>query len=225
MGPRLALPEIVLCPAAFQLPGGPQDDRRYLADFVDLDRREAPLPELADVGRPLVYCSLGSSAPSYPHAERFFAAVVGASRIRRDWSFVLHVADHPAPQAYAAQEPNLHVHRWVPQLSLLRDASVMVTHGGLNSIMECIHFQVPMVIVPGARDQPGNAVRAVHQGLAVTAAMRSLTPALLVDLVDQTMRNPRLRASLAAMKQAMAAEPGLVSAVAFVEERARPTMA
>jgi zeaxanthin glucosyltransferase len=134
---------------------------------------------------------------------------------------VLHVADHPAADAYAAREPNLQVHRWVPQLSLLRDAAVMVTHGGLNSIMECIHFQVPMVIVPGARDQPGNAVRAAHHGLALTAAMSKLTPALLVNLVDRSMNDPRLRASLAAMKQTMAAEPGLASAVAFIEGRAR----
>ena len=32
------------------------------------------------------------------------------------------------------------------------------------SIMECIHFQVPMVIIPGLRDQPGNMARAVHHG-------------------------------------------------------------
>lgn len=218
MGPRLALPEIVLCPEAFQLPGSPADGRRYLGEFIDLERREEPLDaDALHDGKPLVYCSLGSSPFFYPHANRFFRAVVDASRLRKDWQFVLHVSDYQAAEKLGPPEPNLLIRERVPQLSLLRRASVMVTHGGMNSIMECVHFGVPMVIVPGLRDQPGNATRAVHHGLALTASMARITSKRLVILASRAMGDGGIRRALTRMKRKIAEENGLAASIRFIE--------
>lgn len=207
MGPRLVLPEIVLCPRSFQLPGSPEDRRRYLGYPVDTERSEEPLADDAlDNGKPLIFCSLGSSAFFYPHARRFFEAVVDAGRLRKDWQFVLHVGDCQEADKLGPPGPNLLIHKRVPQLALLRKASVMVTHGGLNSIMECIHFGVPMVIVPGLRDQPGNAARAVHHGIAVTAGMARITPEKLVNLIARAMVDTGIRQGLASMQQKISDE-------------------
>jgi zeaxanthin glucosyltransferase len=218
MGPRLVLPEIVLCPEAFQLPGVPAHNRRYLSDFVDIERREEPL-DSDGLGseKPLVYCSLGTAAHFYPHSLRFFEAVVEAARMRGDWRFVLHVGDHPKAEKLGPAGPNLPVRKRVPQLNLLKKASVMVTHGGLNSIMECIHFGVPMVIFPGLRDQPGNAVRAAHHNIALVADMARVTPKMLVDLAGRAMSDDTLLKGLADMKTRIAAEPGMDAIVAFIE--------
>lgn len=218
MGPRLVLPEIVLCPKAFQFPGSPKDGRRYLSDFVDIKRREEPLA--ADAfhnGKPLVLCSLGTSAFFYPHALRFFKAVVDASKLRKDWQFVLHIGDHPEVDKLGQPGPNLLIRKRVPQLTLLRNASVMVTHGGLNSIMECIHFGVPMVIVPGLRDQPGNAARVVHHRLAVTTSMARITPEKLVNLTARAMEDTGIRQGLERMQREISAEQGLEKNIQFIE--------
>ena len=42
---------------------------------------------------------------------------------------------------------------YTPQLELLSKTSVMVTHGGANSVMEAIYYSVPMLIVPLCNDQ------------------------------------------------------------------------
>jgi UDP:flavonoid glycosyltransferase YjiC (YdhE family) len=218
LGPRLVLPEIMLGPQAFQLPESPADGRRYLGDFVDINRREEPLEAgVLDEHKLLVFCSLGTAAAFYPHAMRFFRAVVDASTLREEWQFVLHVGNHPEATKLGSPRPNLLIRERVPQLTLLRSARVMVTHGGMNSIMECIHFEVPMVIVPGLRDQPGNATRAVHHGLAVTARMASITAKELVSLIVHVMEDCSIREALARMKRAIADEKGMDASIQFIE--------
>ena len=43
---------------------------------------------------------------------------------------------------------------YVPQLEVLEQADVFVTHGGMNSVNEGIHYQVPLVVIPHDKDQP-----------------------------------------------------------------------
>jgi len=220
IGPRLALPEIVLCPEAFQLPGCPATHRRYMGDFVDVDRYEEPLPPGSlDETKPLVVCSLGTAAYFYPHAGRFFRTVFAASQLRPDWQFVLYLGNFRGKETFAEPSSNLFVCKRLPQLTLLRKAKAMVTHGGTNSIMECVQFGVPMVIMPAIRDQPGNATRAVYHDLALPASMAKVTPEQLVALIARVMEDRRIRQGLARMKQAIASENGLERCVQFVEEQ------
>jgi MGT family glycosyltransferase len=194
------------------------DGRQYLGDFVDVGRHEEPLEAgLLDERKPLVFCSLGTAATFYPHSLRFFQAVITASKLREDWQFVLHVGSHPEAAQLESPRPNLLIRERVPQLTLLRRAAVMVTHGGMNSIMECIHFGVPMVIVPGLRDQPGNATRAVHHGLAVTARMASITAKELVSLTAHAMTDRSIREALVRMRRAITDEKGMDASVQFLE--------
>ena len=219
VGPRLILPEIVLCPKSFQLPACPEDGRRYLGDSVDAERCEEPLPANAlDPQKPLILCSLGSSAFFYPHSRRFFQAVIAASKLKSEWQFVLHLGSDGEPERFGQPEANLLICKQVPQLALLRRAAVMVTHGGINSIMECINFQVPMVVIPGLRDQPGNTTRAVYHGLALTASMARITPELLVSLIGRAMEDTTLRQGLARIKQEIARERGMENSISFIEK-------
>ncbi|MBN1471946.1 MAG: hypothetical protein JW925_09200 [Syntrophaceae bacterium] len=216
-GPYLILPEIVCGPKAFQLPGSPEDGRRYMSS-VDFSRDEKPFDAgCLDEKKPLIYCSLGSIPLSYSHSQRFFKAVIDASRLRRGWQFVLNVGKQYDSSHLGSPESNLMICQWVPQLSLLKKASVMVTHGGLNSIMECINFGVPMVIMPGLWDQQGNAVRAVHHGIALKTNMARITPEILIKFVERALEDENMRQSLATMKQKIAAEEDMEKIIRFIE--------
>ena len=115
------------------------------------------------------------------------------------------------------REENLLVVKWAPQLALLRRAAVMVTHGGIGSMLECIRYGVPMVIVPGARDQPGNRARAVYHGIAVGAEMATLTGEILAKKVSEAMGDAGLRERLARMRERVERENGLDEAVRLIE--------
>ncbi|KAM4809753.1 UDP-glucuronosyltransferase 3A1 [Rhinophrynus dorsalis] len=57
--------------------------------------------------------------------------------------------------------PNVKIMDWISQNDLLGHpkARLLVTHGGLNSLMEAIYHGVPVVAIPLFGDQPDNAVR------------------------------------------------------------------
>ena len=244
MGPWLDLPAVVLCPRTFEFAEADVANKCFIGDIVDLERVEAPL-EMAgaamqadprarhdDASRsaalpdataesPLIYASLGTSAHFYPHAPRFFRAMAGVAARRPDWRVVLHIGDHADPALSHTVLPNLTLARRVPQLAILSRASAMVTHGGMNSILECVRFQVPMVIVPAMRDQPGNAARAVDHGIALATRMSRVTAPRLETLIERVRGDAVIRRALAEMKRRIDAEPGLDAAVEFIERRSR----
>ena len=43
---------------------------------------------------------------------------------------------------------NVHIFTFVRQLQVLKHADVFITHGGLNSIREAVHTEVPMLLFP-----------------------------------------------------------------------------
>ena len=67
------------------------------------------------------------------------------------------------------------------------------------------------------RDQPGNAARAVHHGIAVTASMARITPDKLVDLVARALVDSGIRQGLAAMRQKITDEQDLEKNLRFIE--------
>ena len=218
IGFNLAVPDIVLCTRAFQFPGNIPKQRIYLGNFVDYGRKDSQI-ELNLDDRPVIYCSLGTAASTYPYSDRFYGAVRKAGEMRRDWQFVLQISDEKKIRNYESTE-NLQILKWVPQLFLLKRASVTVTHGGLNSIMECVNSGVPMVIVPGLRDQPGNAARAVYQNIALTAKMRDIEPSRLAGLIAEAMDSREIKAGLKRMKEMIEHENGLAESVSFIESYA-----
>lgn len=222
-GPMLALEEIVISPKAFNFSDAPNTPgRTQLGSFIDLHRSEQPLPEGAlDSGKPLIVCSLGTNAFYYPHAPRFFECVYQASRLEPAWQFVLHLADSAVFDRLGESPENLLVQPSIPQLALLRRAAVMVGHGGINSIIECVHFGVPMIILPGLRDQPGAAARASYHDLALVESMARITPHQLVSRIRQAMHDRRIGDGIARMRRMMAQEEGMTEAIARIERTAR----
>lgn len=194
---------LVLCPRVFDLPEVPsREGRHYLEASIDLERREPDgFPwERLDGSRPLVYCSLGSHPQDYEKSEELFQAVLDAARQRPGWQLVL-----AAGQAYIGSPifrdvpPNVVAVEWVPQLAVLKKAAVMITHGGLGTVKECIYFSVPMVVFPMAFDQPENALRIARHGLGLPGNVRNLSAAHVLHLVDRVLADPRFPAKTAAM--------------------------
>jgi zeaxanthin glucosyltransferase len=125
-------------------------------------------------GRPLVYASPGTVYPAPPP----FLAALAATCARLDLQLVVVGGEAPAP-AIAV--------RYAPQLEMLGRASLFVTHGGANSVMEGLTFGCPMLVAPLASDQPIQAhfVEASGAGRAVDpySAGEAELEAAMVDLL------------------------------------------
>jgi zeaxanthin glucosyltransferase len=203
-GPRLAVPEMVTAPKELEFATiARRPTRLYLGSCVDEARRDGDFiwPGIRS-DRSLVYCSLGTYSASYPFASQFLAAVVDAMRDCPEWEALVQVGASIDLKAAKTQPTNVHFAKWVPQIEILRRATIFITHGGCGSVREGIHCAVPMLVVPCWYDQFGNAARVAYHRIGLTTDISTVGSArirsLLLELVhgEYTANIQRMRARI-----------------------------
>ena len=135
----------------------------------------------ADDGRPFVFASLGTL-----QGGRFalFQRIAKACRALNVQLLVAHCGGLDAAQCAALRRSGA---RWVvdfaPQRAALARADVVVTHGGLNTVLDALVAGTPMLVLPIAFDQAGVAARVLRAAAGlrlwpVLATVRALERAL-----------------------------------------------
>jgi UDP:flavonoid glycosyltransferase YjiC (YdhE family) len=134
-------------------------------------RASAPAPFGGDGDARLrLYVSFGTVIWSYyePAAAAALMAIADEVATIDDAAALVSLGgrDLPGLAARLARR-NVRVSNYVDQWDVLRDATAMITHQGLNSTHEAIWHGVPMISYPFFTDQPGLARRCASLGLAV----------------------------------------------------------
>ena len=145
----LAMRELILCLQDFDLPRPDwrkEQEVFYIEPSIDVSRgRQNNLPwEKILPGRRLLYCSLGSQSQIIGREpmHRFLSVVAEAARSLPEWQLVLATGLLDPEEIPGLPEDSV-VARWVPQVPILERASLMITHGGLGTIKECISTAFP----------------------------------------------------------------------------------
>jgi MGT family glycosyltransferase len=107
--------------------------------------------------------SLGSA---YTDRPGFYRECVKAFGDLPGWHVVLSVGDSVDADDLGRVPGNVEVGSWVPQLDILRQADAFVTHAGMGGSSEGLYTATPMIAVPQAVDQFGNADRLQEAGVA-----------------------------------------------------------
>lgn len=203
----MRMPELILCPQDLELPrpGQPKEQEVYYGEAsVDLDRkddREFPWDQI-DPSKRLLYCSLGSQSfmGGKDVVSGFLQAVTTAMASHPGWQLILATGGLLRPEDFPVRPADAILSPWVPQLQVLERAAVMITHGGLGTLKECIFRGVPVVVFPISRDQPDNAQRVVHHRLGLSGDLTSYTPQGIFSLVQQVADNPEYRQNMERMR-------------------------
>jgi zeaxanthin glucosyltransferase len=218
MRPRLrTTPEFVLCGESFDFPSaGVHPHRHYLGPCVRLDGEEGDQPFpwgwLQD-DRSLVYCSLGTLFEEklrLDQATRFFNGIVHALAQRPGLQGVVRIGSRIRPEQVPGAS-NVQVVAQAPQLSLLRRAKLMIGHGGLGSIKECILSAVPMLVFPIAYDQPGNAARIAYHRLGLVGDIHRAPANAIGAAIDEILEAPHRARGLPALSRAFQDDNGMDS--------------
>jgi MGT family glycosyltransferase len=169
------------------------------------------VPEkLADGEGALIYLSLGSlGSADVPLMERLVESL-GKTPHR----YV--VAKGPQHEAYELA-PNMDGAEFLPQVSVLPHVDLVITHGGNNTVTECVHHGKRMVLLPIFWDQHDNAQRVHETGFGERLPTYSFTDDEIAGAIDRLLADRELDASLGAAAKRLNENPGNVRAADLIE--------
>lgn len=161
------------------------DQVHFVGASAPENRDDQAFQRRADNAQPLIYISLGSV-----HNQKldFYRQCLSAFA-----DLPCEVAMSVGKQTNMAElgdiPANVHVYPWVPQLKVLQQASLFISHGGMNSINESLLFGVPLLMVPqqieqaysARRIQQLGAGRCLRPGRVTPSRLREMSSAMLAD--------------------------------------------
>jgi MGT family glycosyltransferase len=162
---------------------------------------------------PLIYLSLGSLGSADVELMRGLVAMLADSPYR------VIVSKGPKADLYELA-PNMWGREFVPQTRILPAAELVITHGGNNTVTECFHAGVPMVVLPLFWDQYDNAQRVDELGFGARLDTYRCTGQALTTTIDRLLADGALRTRLGAIAARLRAEPGTVKAAGLIERLA-----
>jgi UDP:flavonoid glycosyltransferase YjiC (YdhE family) len=208
----------------------------YIAPPNEINIRPEPydgggeLPAwFADLGgRPLVYVTLGTAMNGNIPLFRLIADALA------DQPYDVIVAlGHGIPRhALGEVAGNIRVGGYLPQNRILERASVVVNHGGYNTVTAALGAGLPLFLLPMGADQPYNTERCITAGAALgviqpqpdgppTAAPPPFTPpdaAVIRDGTRRLLEEPGFREAAGAIAAEIAALPPATYAAERLEQ-------
>jgi zeaxanthin glucosyltransferase len=164
-------------------------------------------------GRPLVYASLGTLQNGL---EPVFCAIAQAC-VDLPGQLVLSLGGGFSPEQLGPLPGNPLVVPFAPQLEILKRASVVITHAGINTVLESLSEGVPMVAIPMANDQPGVAARVKARGAGVVIPPRKLSASRLRRAVRLVLDDLGYRARAQELGRAIRQIDGPAMAAEIIE--------
>ncbi|MER6263438.1 macrolide-inactivating glycosyltransferase [Streptomyces sp900105245] len=206
---------LVLIPKALQPHADRVDERVH--SFVGACQGERA--EQGDWQRPagaekVVLVSLGSAFTRQP---AFYRACVRAFGGLPGWHLVLQIGSHVDPAELGDVPSGVEVHDWVPQLAILRQADLFVTHAGAGGSQEGLATATPMIAVPQAVDQFGNADMLQALGVARRLSTEEATADRLRETALALLDDPEVARRLKTVQAEMAQEGGTRRAADLIE--------
>jgi MGT family glycosyltransferase len=155
------------------------------------------------------------------HADAAFFPEVFAAFEHEDVQVLISAGPCASDASLTAPPPNVTVAASVPQLDVLLQAAVFVTHGGMNSVSENLSSGVPLVVIPATSEQAiiGRRVEALGAGLFVAreaAGATRLRQAVRTVLADDGFRRPA-----GAVRASFSSAGGVVRGAAAVSNHVR----
>ncbi len=205
--PLKQFPVIIPCPLEFDILNATRPSN---FNYIEPSIRTPVLSDQFDwssipTGKKIIFASLGSQNQVYEleKVRSFYSKMVEIMRtmLAESWHLVLSLGNSIKPQELVPIPSSITALPWVPQVEILRHASVMITHGGLGTIKESIFYGVPMIVFPFDRDQPANAERVKCHNLGVPMDIESSSVEDILHTIDKVMNDSSIRSSIQHMQE------------------------
>jgi len=164
-------------------------------------------------GRPLIYASLGTLQNSREPVFRCFAEACRGL----DVQLVMSHGGGLDDRAAAALAADALVVPYAPQLALLKQAALTITHAGLNTVLDSLASGVPLIAVPITYEQPAIAARVRWSGAGAVIPFSQLTAKRLRDVIQLVLQTKRYRENALRIASSIQSAGGVSRAAEIIE--------
>ncbi len=177
-------------------------------------RAPVPFPYEKLTEKPLIYASMGTLQNRLiPVFYKIASACEGL-----DAQLVISLGGSAKPESLPDLPGNPLVVEYAPQLELLEKATLMITHAGMNTTMECLKYGVPMVAIPVTNDQPGVAARTAWSGAGEAIALKKLTVSKLRETIKRVLTEDSYKQNALKLQTAVRNAGGVKRAADIIEK-------
>lgn len=211
------LAQITQLPEAleFEFAGKKPAALHYTGPFLVPGQRQAiEFPWERLDGRPLIYASMGTLQNG---SEAIFKTIAEACA-GLDAQLVISLGGGIDPARLGKLPGDPLVVSYAPQLEILKRTSLVITHAGINTVLESLCEGVPLVAVPLAHDQPGVAARVKARGACAVVPLRKLNAARLRKAVLTVLHDSSYRDAAQALQKAIRQTDGPGRAADLIEQ-------
>ncbi|HEV8543132.1 MAG TPA: glycosyltransferase, partial [Verrucomicrobiae bacterium] len=200
-------------PAFFDFPRRRLPDHfHYTGPWLERARSHSDFPWERLDGRPIIYASLGTLQNRLEHAFRIIAEACAGLKAQ----LVLALGNERAsPPTNLPGNPV--VVGYAPQQELIRRATLVIAHGGLNTTLETLSRGVPLIAIPITNDQPGVAARIKYLGVGEFIPIKTLTTEKLRAAVVRLLSVPEYRERAKRCGEEIQRENGADHAAGLIE--------
>ncbi|UII28677.1 glycosyltransferase [Fulvivirga maritima] len=221
------VPEIVFPPNEFNFPYEAKQNQFFLgfkdqwhSGYIPAAKKNYDEKKAQVEAKPIIYCSFGTLSKGDVVLD-FFYRLIDASESFPEYHFVLsggNMYSYFSKEKLANFPENVFLFEFVPQVDILQRTALMITHGGVNSVMECILNEVPMLVVPLVDwlDQPGNAARVLYHSLGLRGNIKKETADSLRMKMRAILEDGDCRVNIRNMKNRILSSPSYEQTVDYI---------
>jgi MGT family glycosyltransferase len=177
-------------------------------------RIPVPFPDDQLNGKPLIYASMGT----LQNRLKWVFETIAAACEEMDAQLVISLGGSAKAESLPNLPGNPLVVEYAPQLELLKKATLMITHAGMNTTMECVQQGVPMVAIPVTNDQPGVAARIAWTGAGQVVPLRQLKVPRLRNAIAQVLSQESYKQQALRLQAATLRAGGVRRAADIIEQ-------
>lgn len=186
---------------------------KFVGRAVDESASSASFSFESVKGRRLVYISLGTVNNKDTALFRTCIEAFAGS----DDFVIMSTGNGFSPAALGVVPENITVHSWVPQIAVLKQASLFITHAGLNSVHDGLYFGLPLLLVPQQEEQTLTSLRVVELGAGLMLKKAQVNAKSIRANATQLLADPRFKLEAKRIGDTLRASGGMTRAADEIE--------